>query len=211
MMLTIVPLVLGPVQTNCYLVGEETSHQAVVIDPAWDGEKIQAEAARRGWEIASAWLTHAHFDHVAGVAALARVLPAPLALAIHPDDLLLYQRQGGAAMFGLQIEPGPAPTMLLSHGQVLSLGPVNFEVRHTPGHTPGHVVFYSDAEKVVFCGDVIFRGSIGRTDLPGSSYLALIESIETQLFPLPDETVLFSGHGPQTSVGIERRTNPFFS
>jgi glyoxylase-like metal-dependent hydrolase (beta-lactamase superfamily II) len=209
MMLTIVPLVMGPVQTNCYLVGEETSRQAVVIDPAWDGEKIQAEAARRGWEITAAWLTHAHFDHVAGSASLARALPAPLPLAIHPDDLQLYQRQGGAAMFGLQIEPGPTPTMLLSHGQSLSLGPVAFEVRHTPGHTPGHVVFYSAEEKVVFCGDVIFRGSIGRTDLPGSSYPALIQSIETQLFSLPDETVLYSGHGPQTSVGIERRYNPF--
>ncbi len=211
MMLTIVPLVLGPVQTNCYLVGEETSRQAVVIDPAWDGEKIMAEAVRRGWEVAAVWLTHAHFDHVAGAAALARVLPTPLTLAIHPDDLLLYQRQGGAAMFGLQIDPGPEPTVLLSHGQVLPLGQVDFEVRHTPGHTPGHVVFYSDAEKVVFCGDVIFRGSIGRTDLPGSSYPALIESIETQLFSLPDQTVLYSGHGPQTSIGIERRTNPFFS
>jgi hydroxyacylglutathione hydrolase len=208
-MLEIVSMVLGPVMTNAYLVGDPKSHQAVVIDPAWDGELIVGEADRRQWSITQIWLTHAHFDHIGGVAEIVRRLkPAP-PIALHPADLPVYSAQGGAALFGMRIDPGPQPAIQLRHGQELKLGNSTFEVRHCPGHTPGHVVFYCAGVKVMFCGDVIFWGSIGRTDLPGGDYDTLIKSIRTQILTLPDDTRLLSGHGGETTVGAERRSNPF--
>jgi hydroxyacylglutathione hydrolase len=210
-MLSIVTLTLGPVQTNAYLVADDSTREAVVIDPAAEGELILEQAVRRGWQISSIWLTHAHFDHLAGVAALAHgCSPAP-PVALHPDDHWLWRNQGGAPLFGMRIDPGPEPTIDLTHGQILHLGELELEVRHTPGHTPGHVVFYCAAEGVVFCGDLIFQGSIGRTDLPGGDYQTLIHSIQAQILPLPDETRLLSGHGPATTVGRERVYNPFLS
>jgi hydroxyacylglutathione hydrolase len=209
--LEIISMVLGPVATNAYLVGDPNSKTAVVVDPAWDGEFIRKEADRRGWRIEQLWLTHAHFDHIGGIAGLIGGVEPPPSIALHPADLPLYSAQGGAALFGMRLEATPKPTQQLSHGQVLKLGERNFEVRHTPGHTPGHVVFYCGAEKVVFCGDVIFWGSIGRTDLPGGSYDILIRSIHDQILSLPNDTRLLSGHGGETTVGAERRTNPFLN
>lgn len=208
-MLEIVEMVLGPVATNAYLVGEPKSGSAVVIDPAWDGDFIVDEAVRRGWTIAQVWLTHAHFDHIGGIAGIVRRIQPTPKIALHPADLPIYSAQGGATLFGMRIEPSPEPTLRLKHGQVLRLGEPSFEVRHCPGHTPGHVVFYCAAEKVMFCGDVIFWGGIGRTDLPGGDYDALIRSIQTQIMSLPSDTRLLSGHGGETAVGVERRDNPF--
>jgi glyoxylase-like metal-dependent hydrolase (beta-lactamase superfamily II) len=210
-MLEIVTMVLGPVATNAYLVGDPQSQKAVVIDPAWDGEFIAAEARRRGWQIDQLWLTHAHFDHMGGVAGIMKsIQPAP-SIALHPADKPIYEAQGGAALFGMRIEPTPEPNVWLKDRQILLLGEQRFEVRHTPGHTPGHVVFYCADEKLVFCGDVIFWGSIGRTDLPGGDYVSLINSIKMQILVLPDDTRLLSGHGGETLVGVERRDNPFLS
>ncbi len=208
-MLEIIPMVLGPVGTNAYIVGERGKHAAVGVDPAWDGELIAEEARRRGWQIEQIWLTHAHFDHIGGVAALVDTISPPPKIALHPADLPLYSAAGGAAYFGINFSAGPAPDMTLSHGHVLTVGERQFEVRHTPGHTPGHVVFYCAQEKVIFCGDVIFWGSIGRTDLPGGDYATLLRSIETQILTLPNDTRLLSGHGGETTVGNERRNNPF--
>ncbi len=210
-MLEIIPLVLGPVATNAYLVGETDGQTAVVIDPAWDGELIVEEAKRRGWQIEQIWLTHAHFDHIGGIAGIVKNTHPEPKIALHPADFPLYSVQGGAALFGMRIEAGPEPTLCLEHGQSLTLGTFTFEVRHCPGHTPGHVVFYCAAEKVMFCGDVIFQGSVGRTDLPGGDYDTLIQSIQTQIMTLPDETRLLSGHGAETTVGVERSENPFLS
>ena len=210
-MLEIVSMVLGPVMTNAYLVGDPDSHQAVVIDPAWDGELIVEEAGRREWRITQIWLTHAHFDHIGGVAEIVRRVKPATPVALHPADLPVYSAQGGAGLFGMRVEPGPQPAIQLRHGQLLELGNSTFEVRHCPGHTPGHVVFYCAEEKVMFCGDVVFWGSIGRTDLPGGDYDTLINSIRTQILTLPDETRLLSGHGGETTVGAERRNNPFLS
>jgi len=210
-MLEIIPLVLGPVGTNAYLVGDTQSHSAVVVDPAWDGELILDESNRHGWHIEQIWLTHAHFDHIGGLAGLVKGIQPVPSIALHPADLPLYSVQGGAALFGMRIEAAPEPSVRLSQGQSLHLGEVTFEVRHCPGHTPGHVVFYCAAEKVMFCGDVIFWGSIGRTDLPGGDYDTLIRSIHTQILTLPNETRLLSGHGGETTVGYERRENPFLS
>ncbi len=200
-MLEIVTFVLGPVATNAYLVGEAVSGRAVVIDPAWDGELIAEQARRRGWQIEALWLTHAHFDHIGGVAGIIRTVQPTAKIALHPADRGLYSLQGGAAMFGMHIAAAPQPTMDLEHGQILQLGDHRFEVRHCPGHTQGHVVFYCAAEKVVFCGDVIFEGSIGRTDLPGGDYDTLIGSIQTQILPMPDDTRLLSGHGGRDYCG----------
>jgi glyoxylase-like metal-dependent hydrolase (beta-lactamase superfamily II) len=210
-MLEIIPLVLGPVATNAYLLGESIDHIAVVVDPAWDGELIVEEARRRGWQIEQIWLTHAHFDHIGGIAGVVKATqPAPK-IALHPADLPLYLAQGGASLFGMRIEATPEPSVRLKHDQSLLLGNYMFEVRHCPGHTPGHVVFYCATEKVMFCGDVIFWGSIGRTDLPGGDYETLMHSIQSQILTLPNETRLLSGHGGETTIGVERRDNPFLS
>ena len=210
-MLSIVTLTLGPVQTNVYLVADDASKAAVVIDPAAEGQLILDEADRRGWRITNIWLTHAHFDHLAGAGVVADGSSPPPPVALHPDDYWLWRNEGGAAFFGMRIDPGPEPTIDLEHGQILRLGEVELEVRHTPGHTPGHVVFYCMAQKVVFCGDLIFQGSIGRTDLPGGDYQTLMDSIHTQILPLPDDTRLLSGHGLETTLGRERSTNPFLA
>jgi glyoxylase-like metal-dependent hydrolase (beta-lactamase superfamily II) len=210
-MLKIESFVLGPVETNAYLVADESSGEAAAVDPARDGRVMVKAAQERGWRITQIWLTHAHFDHIAGAAEIVKLVEPPPSVALHPDDLALYHMQGGAPFFGMRIDPAPEPDISLAHEGVLQLGSYAFEVRHAPGHTPGHVVFYCAAEKLVFCGDVVFNGSIGRTDLPGGSYRALLDSIEREILSLPDETRLLSGHGPETTVGQERIWNPFLS
>jgi glyoxylase-like metal-dependent hydrolase (beta-lactamase superfamily II) len=208
-MLEIKPLVLGPVSTNCYLVADPDSSEAAVIDPAWDGEIIVAETRSRGWQICHLWYTHAHFDHFGGAAAITEVINPPPDIALHPLDHDLWQLQGGAPFFGMHIDPGPEPTIDLAHGQILHLGGTAFEVRHTPGHTPGHCVFYCMQAKVLFGGDLIFQGGVGRTDLPGGDWEALEASIRKQVYTLPDETRILSGHGEETTVGDEKYKNPF--
>jgi len=208
-MLDIVSFILGPAQTNAYLVADTDSEAAVVIDPAWDGHIIVDEAINRGWQIGQIWLTHAHFDHIGGTDAVVKgVSPTPQ-IALHPEDRPLWRMQGGAPFFGMSVDVGSEPKRVLAHGQKLALGNYKIEVRHTPGHTPGHVIFYCQEEAVVFCGDVIFWGSIGRTDLPGGNYNTLMVSIRDQILTLPDETRLLTGHGPKTTVGRERIENPF--
>lgn len=211
MTLQIVTLTLGPAFTNAYIVADEATKSAVVIDPAWDGDVILADAEKRGWRIEQIWLTHAHFDHLGGLAALAAELDPIPPVAMHPDDEWLRQAQGGAKLFGFDIDPGPVPSVWLEHGMYLDLAGKSFEVRLAPGHTPGHVMFYCAEEKLMFVGDVIFRSGIGRTDLPRGNYDALIESIQTQVMTLPDETRLLNGHGPETTVGLERAYNPFLN
>lgn len=208
-MLEIVPFTLGPVQTNAYLVADSETREAAVIDPAWDGQVILSEAVKNGWRIAHLWYTHAHFDHIGGAGAIADALnPLPL-VALHPSDHVLWRAEGGAPLFGFKIDPGPEPTIDLVQGQVLKLGGIEFEVRFTPGHTPGHCILYVPSVGVCFCGDLIFNGSVGRTDLPGGDWEALMNSIRTQIFTLPDDTRLLSGHGPETTVGQEKKSNPF--
>jgi len=195
--------------TNSYLIADEATKEAVVIDPAWDGHIILAEAQKRDWRITNIWLTHAHFDHIGGAGAVADGSDPPPPVALHPDDYPLWRNQGMAPIFGFRIDPGPEPTIDLAHGMILNLGNYQLKVLYAPGHTRGHVMFYCEDEHVLFCGDVIFQGSIGRTDLPGGSYDLLITSIKEQVLTLPDETRLLSGHGPESRVGIERIYNPF--
>ncbi len=207
-MIEIVSFTLGPAATNAYLVGDTDSGDAVAIDPAWDGHLILAEANRRGWRVTSIWLTHAHFDHLGGSAAVADGSSPPPPVALHPEDYWLWRREGLASAFGLRLDPGPEPTIDLIHGMKMQLGGLEFEVRHAPGHTRGHVMFYAAGINTLFCGDVIFKGSIGRTDLPGGDFDTLIASIHSQVLSLPDDTRLLNGHGPETTVGDERKYNP---
>ncbi len=214
-MIQIRSFTLGPAETNAYLIADSETREAAVIDPSWDGALILSEAQKRGWRIAHLWYTHAHFDHIGGAGAIADALnPLPL-VALHPADHALWRAEGGAPLFGLRIDPGPEPTIDLYQGQVLSLGQVRLEVRYTPGHTPGHCIFYAPpsvtlgSTGICFCGDLIFRGSVGRTDLPGSDQDTLVRSIRSQVYTLPDETRLLPGHGPETTVGYEKQHNPF--
>jgi hydroxyacylglutathione hydrolase len=209
MPLEIVPMTLGPVQTNAYLVAERSSREAVVVDPSWDGDLILEQAKARGWRITNIWLTHAHFDHFGGAGAVADGSSPPPPVALHPYDYVLWRAGGGGADFSVDFDPGPEPTIDLAHGQALYLGDTELKVRFAPGHTPGHVMFYAAEDALMFCGDVIFQGSIGRTDFPRSDYDTLIASIHDQVFTLPDDTRLLPGHGPETTIGRERHSNPF--
>ncbi|MBI5945443.1 MAG: MBL fold metallo-hydrolase [Chloroflexi bacterium] len=208
-MLEIISFTLGPAQTNAYLVADPETNEAAVIDPSWDGHIILAEAQKRGWRIGHLWYTHAHFDHIGGAAAIADSLNPLPHVALHPDDHVLWRAGGGGAKFGFDIDPGPEPTIDFAQGMILKLGSNEFEVRHTPGHTRGLCVLYVAKENICFCGDLIFNGSVGRTDLPGGDFAALEKSIREQIYTLPDETVLLSGHGLQTTVGYEKIHNPF--
>lgn len=202
-------LVLGPVTTNCYLIMDSDSKDLVVIDPGWDGEIILAEIERMGGKLKSVWLTHGHFDHLGGIAALLNGVGEDVKVCLHPDEKVLYENKGGASLFGLEIEDGPPISKWLKDGEKLTVGKFEFEVRHTPGHTTGHVIFYCDAERLLFSGDLIFQGSIGRTDLPGGSFDQIISSIKGKVMNLPDDTEILSGHGPSTSIGVEREFNPY--
>lgn len=195
---------IGPMGNNSYLVYDLEINQSVVIDPSFGSKLIMNEAVRLGVQITAIWLTHAHFDHIAGVAELVSPPESSIPVGIHQKDLKLYQQNGGADEFGLTIAPGPTPSLFFEHGQLLQIGANTLEVRHTPGHTPGHVVFYSASERLVFCGDLIFQNGIGRTDLPGGSFAELVNSIQTQIFTLPPETRLLPGHGSDTTVEEER-------
>ena len=200
-------LTVGLIQTNCYIVGCEETRKGVIIDPGGDPELILAEVKRHGLTIQYVLNTHAHFDHTEANGAVMKATGAPLAL--HPADRPILEAAGGATLFGLRADPSPPPDVELHHGDILEVGKLRFQVLHTPGHTPGHVCFYEPTEGVLFDGDVLFYRGVGRTDLPGGSWQQLVHSIEQVLFVLPDDTVVYSGHGPATTLGDEKRLNPW--
>jgi glyoxylase-like metal-dependent hydrolase (beta-lactamase superfamily II) len=214
-MLQIDKWVLGPVSTNTYLVGDPETRQAVVIDPAWDGKFLAGEILKAGWQIQNIWITHAHFDHFGGLAdlltALDRENQEDFFVGLHPKDKMLWKVKGGAVMFGISIKSAPTPEHSFQEGEILTLGTSRFVVHHTPGHSAGHVIFHCPEESVLFSGDLIFKQGVGRTDLLGGSYEVLMTSIKTWVLPLPDDTRILSGHGPETTVGAEKSGNPFIS
>ncbi len=200
-------LTVGPVQANCYLIGCEKTAAGIIIDPGDEAARILQAVQSRGLKISHILLTHAHFDHFMAADAVAEATGAPLAL--HPADLPLLQAGGGAAAFGLPSPVIRQPEIWLAEGDGITCGTLNFRVLHTPGHAPGHVCFYEPEQGILFAGDVLFAGSIGRTDLPGGDYETLMDSIAHKLMTLPDETQVYPGHGPRTGIGVERVSNPF--
>ena len=200
-------LALGPTQTNCYLVAADSAREAVVIDPGWNADAILAKARSPVLTIKAILLTHGHFDHIGAVADLKDALQAPL--IAHAREVDLLDAKGGADLFSFRIRSVPQPDRLVEHGETLEFGALKFEVRYVPGHTVGHVAFVEHQQRAAFVGDVLFAGSIGRTDLPGGDYDTLMASITDQLLTLPDDFKVYPGHGPPTTIGLERRTNPF--
>jgi len=207
MTLNILTLPLGELQTNCFIVADSETKAAAVIDPGWDAPRVLDNLKKHAWSLKYILLTHAHFDHIGAVADLVDATGVPLAL--HPADLPLLHHLGGAPLFGHRIRPSPEPSLLLQPGQVIEVGQLRFEVLFVPGHTPGHVAFHEPQAKAVFSGDVLFRQGIGRTDFPGGNMQTLLTSLRDQLLVLPDETTVFPGHGPATTIGAERKGNPF--
>ncbi len=197
----------GRFAENCWVVAEPAAGRAAVIDPGEEADRILAVIAGRGWTVEHIWLTHAHIDHVLGVDRVRGATGAPVAL--HPADRTWYdQLPVQAALFGLPAPPPLAPPdRILAHDEVLTLGALRFTVRHVPGHSPGHVAFLGHG--LAISGDTLFAGSVGRTDLPGGNHAQLLASIRTELLALPDETRVLPGHGPETTIGAERRENPF--
>ncbi|MCD4672792.1 MAG: MBL fold metallo-hydrolase [Anaerolineaceae bacterium] len=210
MPLSISRYVLGPVQNNCYLVFDPASKEAVVIDPPPGAQVLLKEVKEKELNLKAIWITHAHFDHMAGAAELVEMVSSPLPIGLHRKELCLYNNGGGANFFGYQIPPQPKPSLFFEDGQQLSIGSYQVEVRHCPGHSNGgQIIYYVPDAATAFCGDVIFLRSIGRTDFPGGSFEALINSIQTQILTLPSETKLLCGHGASTTVGEEAAENPF--
>jgi hydroxyacylglutathione hydrolase len=200
----------GLLEENGYLVTGGEGPAAVAIDPGAGASSMARAIREEGLTLEAILLTHAHLDHVEGVPALRKVAPdAPIYL--HPGDGRLYDGvDAQARAFNLPlVGPLPPPDRDLNHGDELTLAGCRLEVRHAPGHAPGHVIFYSREDGVAFVGDVVFQGAIGRSDLVGGNFRQLMDSIGSQILTLPDETRLCSGHGPETTVGWERRTNPF--
>jgi hydroxyacylglutathione hydrolase len=201
--------VLGPLQNNSYLVIDSDLREAIVVDPSFNVESLIQFAAENQITITEVWLTHAHYDHFAGLFTLRTHFPA-LKTALHPHDISLWEKGGLSAFWNLKIEADFTPEISLENGMNLSLGRHQFTVLHTPGHSPGHVVFYNEALNCAFCGDLIFNRGVGRTDLPGGNEAELQNSILNQIFNLPPSTTLFSGHGLPTTVMDEQNENPYF-
>lgn len=204
----IVSIPNGVFAENCYLVIDDERQELAIVDPGEEAGLILHKVRASGATPVAIWLTHAHLDHVMGVRRVKTETGAPIYL--HPADRPLYDAVvAQAAAFGVLAEPQPPPDAAWVHGDVARVGNLAFAVRHTPGHSPGSVTFIGNG--VAIGGDVLFAGSIGRTDLPGGDFDTLIASIERELLSLPDDTIVHSGHGPDTTVGRERRTNPFLT
>ncbi len=199
-------LAVGPLQANCFIVGCERTRQAAVIDPGDEADRILFALAERGLTVSHILNTHGHFDHVGANRQLKRSTGAPILIhALDAPMLRLLART--AAAWGMAAENSPDPDRLIDEGETVAVGDLTLQVIHTPGHTPGGVSFYADG--CLFVGDTLFAGSVGRTDFPGGDFEALRRSIQEKLFRLPDEVRVFTGHGPETTIGEEKRTNPF--
>ncbi|HZD04886.1 MAG TPA: MBL fold metallo-hydrolase [Longimicrobiales bacterium] len=199
----------GPFAENGYLVVCPATGAAVVVDPGAEAGEMVAALERQEARLEAILLTHAHLDHVEGVPRVREAAPQA-AIVLHEADRPLYDAvQQQAAAFGLSAPELPAPDRSWTHGDTFRFGECAFQVRHAPGHSPGHVILVAAEEGVALVGDVVFQGAIGRADLPGGDFRTLMRSIREQVLSLPDETRLLTGHGPETTVGAERRGNPF--
>lgn len=204
-------LVVGPLQCNCTILACEKTREAVVIDPGDEADKILAQLAQDNLTVKYLLHTHAHFDHIGGTGGV-KAKAAAAQICLHQDDQMIYDNlpmQG--KMFGMNFEKAPPVEKFLEDGERLTFGECRLDVTHTPGHSPGGVclVGESDGEQWCFSGDTLFQQSVGRTDLWGGDMGVLVTSIKQRLFTLDDDTKVFPGHGPETSIGFEKRMNPF--
>jgi glyoxylase-like metal-dependent hydrolase (beta-lactamase superfamily II) len=199
----------GVFAENCYIVADRAAGEAVLVDPGEEADLFLARLGTERLELKAVWLTHAHLDHVLGVGRVKERTGVPVWL--HADDRPLYDAapMQARALLGIDLDPLPPPDRIIVPGDPLAVGRCPFEVRHVPGHSPGSVALIG--EGVALVGDVLFAGSVGRTDLPGGNGPMLFASITEQLLTLPDDTVVYPGHGPETTIGQERATNPFLT
>jgi len=198
-------LVVGPLASNCYIVGDETTKEGFIIDPADEAERILQSIEELGLKIRLIVLTHGHPDHIAALKETKEATDAEI--AVHSNESEYHRQQALSLAFGFNYPAPPPPDRLLKDGDSIDIGDLHFEVIHTPGHTPGGICLYGHG--VLFSGDTLFNYGIGRYDLPGGDYAQLINSLQEKLMPLPDETTVYPGHGPKTTIGAERQSNPF--
>jgi hydroxyacylglutathione hydrolase len=201
-------LTVGPFQENCYIIGDEDSAVGAVVDPGDEATHIALAVEQTDLEVGSIIVTHAHIDHVGAVAALVDEYTCPVLMHAESEPML-KQLPTQAMMMGLKFGKVPAVDRHIGEGEVLEVGELRLRSLYTPGHAPGHLAFYVEDQGLVLSGDALFAGSVGRVDLPGGSMEVLMRSIEEQLLTLPDETTVYPGHGPQTTIGNERTSNPF--
>jgi len=206
---TIIPVT--PFQQNCTLLWCEQTRRAAVVDPGGEVDRILAAAEQASVELEKILLTHAHLDHAGGTAELASQFDLPIEGPHRDDQFWIDALTEQSRMFGMPPVDGFVPTRWLQQGDRVTFGNITLDVLHCPGHTPGHVVFFHPPERLAIVGDVLFRGSIGRTDFPRGDHATLIRSIREKLWPLGDDIRFIPGHGPMSTFGEERRTNPFVS
>ncbi len=198
----------GPILVNTYIIGDEETKEAVVVDPGGDVDRILMILAENQLTAKKIINTHTHFDHTGGNAELHRATGAPI--MVHPSEAKMLSAMSGMAQgFGIKSEPSPHAEGTLEEGDVVKVGSIDLEVLHTPGHSPGGISLVVKGKKMVLVGDTLFQFSIGRTDFPGASYEVLINSIKTKLYPLGDDCQVYPGHGPPTLIGREKKVNPF--
>ena len=203
-------LTVGPFQENCYIVGDEESGEGVLVDPGDEASRIALAVEQTEMEIGQIVLTHAHIDHIGAVAQLAEEYACPV--LVHAEaEPMLKQAPTQAMMMGLKFGKVPSVDRYVEDEEVVEVGALRLKALYTPGHAPGHLSFYIEDEGLVLSGDALFAGSVGRVDLPGGSMEVLMNSIKERLLPLPDETLVYPGHGPETTIGDEKQYNPFLT
>lgn len=201
-------LTVGPLQCNCFILGDEATREAIVVDPGEEADRILALVARHRLTVRSIVQTHAHFDHVGATGPLRDATGAEVCL--HRGDTFLYENLAmQAKLFGVPVPKAAPVSRWYDHGEEVKAGGLVMGVLHTPGHTPGSICLSMATDRLLFSGDTLFCGSIGRTDLWGGSYEQIMTSIKERLLTLPDDTIVYPGHGPETTIGDERSSNPF--
>lgn len=213
MTLSIHVAVMGPLENNVYFLVDNSSGDCVVIDPSFEPQSQLRLAKEQGWQLRQIWLTHGHFDHTAGAKELSESFSPPLLVAMNRESYAWAAAQPESMKMGMQVNPIPRLDIPLIQAMWLDVSPAGsrklVEVREVSGHNPGSVLFYIPELEMAVVGDAIFRGSIGRTDLPGCNHELLLKNIREQIYSLPDQTTLLPGHGPATTVGFEKANNPF--